>query len=573
MRRSLLSSVLLFRVFFAQFFASESVTSDIQLRSVIIWILAFLVTPGFMISLQLVTRYIFAAIRGPSAVEPLTATLGFMFIIYSALAAGLVAVFLWDGLMFSRRDAMVLGPLPVHGVALIVAKVCALGALLLATTTCANLFGTLLFPFVASSAKGLVGVAQHMVAHATATVAAGVFVFCVVVIVRGLVLFVPGAGLSAVLGATLQLAFLGGVFASVLVIPAAISAADPAAQVMGDGWLPTAWYLGLYESMRGHHTVGVDVMAGRALAATASAVALAILVSVAGFWRQMQLALGPDSNLGLRRLGRIRWFAHRIVGHESTAHAALDFFLLTLSRNRALHTIITMNAALAIPVVAAAIWRSGIDPAALARPRTIILWIPLVIAFWLVIGFRAAFFVPSELPAAWTFEANAPRTSYTYGDASRAAMLSLVLPPILAISLAITGMLLGWRFAVWHTVYVAAVCGLLIEIVLLTITHVPFTQAYEPGHAKLKSHWPLYLFAMYACAYWPVQLELRLLRHPSRMVAAIGFFVGLTIGLGIWRRRHHHWSLRPGELDEAEPTEASSIFTRSSRIVQSWPQR
>ena len=39
--------------FFARFFASESVTSDMQVRQTMIWVLAFLLTPGFILMVQL----------------------------------------------------------------------------------------------------------------------------------------------------------------------------------------------------------------------------------------------------------------------------------------------------------------------------------------------------------------------------------------------------------------------------------------------------------------------------------------------------------------------------------------
>jgi hypothetical protein len=39
----------LWRAFFAQFFTSESVTSDDQLRQTIIWVLAFVITPCLLL--------------------------------------------------------------------------------------------------------------------------------------------------------------------------------------------------------------------------------------------------------------------------------------------------------------------------------------------------------------------------------------------------------------------------------------------------------------------------------------------------------------------------------------------
>jgi len=199
----------LFRVFFAQFFTSESVASDIELRRSLIWVLAFLVTPGIMLSLQVVSRYAFAVHVQPSLVDTMTAALAIVFITYSGVATGLVAVFVWDALAFDRRDAMVLGPLPVRGTTVIAAKLGALGAFLLGTAIGTNALAAALFALVASGSKGFVAFGLHAVAQLTATVAAGVFIFSSLITIRGVLVFVRGLRLSAALGALMQLTFMG----------------------------------------------------------------------------------------------------------------------------------------------------------------------------------------------------------------------------------------------------------------------------------------------------------------------------------------------------------------------------
>lgn len=445
--------------------------SDIELRRSLIWVLAFLVTPGIMLSLQVVSRYAFAVHVQPSLVDTMTAALAIVFITYSGVATGLVAVFVWDALAFDRRDAMVLGPLPVRGTTVIAAKLGALGAFLLGTAIGTNALAAALFALVASGSKGFVAFGLHAVAQLTATVAAGVFIFSSLITIRGVLVFVRGLRLSAALGALMQLTFMGALFSSILLLPAALKTiAASAGDISHRAWLPTAWFLGLYETLRGRQTADFVALAARAMSATALAVAVAVAVSIAGYRRQQQLALAPPSHLGSDcRLGLGGRIARRLIGRDRVARAALDFFLITLARNRALRPMITMNAAVAIPVVAAALWGTGLDLSALARPRTIVFWIPLVAAFWVVIGIRASFFVPSEPSAAWTFDANEPPTSHAYRDAARAAILGLVLPSVLTVSAIVTTGLLGWRVAVWHTLFVAGVVAMLVEVVLLTI--------------------------------------------------------------------------------------------------------
>jgi 4-hydroxybenzoate polyprenyltransferase len=67
-----------------------------------------------------------------------------------------------------------------------------------------------------------------------------------------------------------------------------------------------------------------------------------------------------------------------------------------------------MTAAIGAAIVLASLTQKVRDLESLMQPRTIVLWIPLVLAYWSVLGLRAAFLVPSELPAAVTFACHGP---------------------------------------------------------------------------------------------------------------------------------------------------------------------
>src|SRR6266850_1086270 len=91
----------LFRTFFAQFFASESVTSDIQLRQTIIWVLAFLIAPCLLLAVEVFPTFAWVAIRALRFhdVELLDDTLEWveaLFITHSMVTTGLITVFVWD---------------------------------------------------------------------------------------------------------------------------------------------------------------------------------------------------------------------------------------------------------------------------------------------------------------------------------------------------------------------------------------------------------------------------------------------------------------------------------------------
>jgi len=100
-----------------------------------------------------------------------------------------------------------------------------------------------------------------------------------------------------------------------------------------------------------------------------------------------------------------------------------------------------------------------------------------------------------------------------------------------------------------HTLVVTAVLVLTVEWLSLTVKFIPYTRAYEPGHAKLKTRWPLYLMGMFLVAYLPVRLELMLLANGLsflRWCLRRGRYTRSEI---VAHRIGPTWSLEPVELE------------------------
>ena len=92
--------------------------------------MAFLLTPGYVLAIKTFAAFAFAAAQGPQFVEPLTRLFTTMFITFSTVSIGFIAAFAWDSLSFDRRDAMVLGPLPISRATVVGAKLSAMAAFL-----------------------------------------------------------------------------------------------------------------------------------------------------------------------------------------------------------------------------------------------------------------------------------------------------------------------------------------------------------------------------------------------------------------------------------------------------------
>src|SRR5262249_28285065 len=119
------------------------------------------------------------------------------------------------------------------------------------------------------------------------------------------------------------------------------------------GWLPTSWYVGLFEQLRGSDRAYFLAMGGRALVATPVALGAAVLVSIAGFARQMQHAVARSAEGDAVVTRALRSAARRLAGSNQQARAVADFAFMTIARNRGHHTSIAVATAIGVAVALA----------------------------------------------------------------------------------------------------------------------------------------------------------------------------------------------------------------------------
>ena len=130
------------------------------------------------------------------------------------ITTGLLTVFIWDTLVFDKRDAMVLGPLPLRGPTIVGAKLAALATFLVGAALAVNVdIGPAVRvgdrrsrrPHPSPPRRPLRGHDRRRVLH-----------LFLVVIVRGLLVLLSGAHSDSV-GAVLQFVFLSAVLCFMMV--------------------------------------------------------------------------------------------------------------------------------------------------------------------------------------------------------------------------------------------------------------------------------------------------------------------------------------------------------------------
>jgi hypothetical protein len=537
---------ILWRTFVEQFAANESATSDIQMRRAIIGVITFLVMPGLFLMMKTMSGYEMMVMvarhrNTPHLIEVFLAQMAVLFVSYSMISIGLLTVFIWDTLVFDKRDAMVLGPLPLRGSTIVGAKLAALATFLVGTALAVNVISGVSFGWVTGTLDGRI--LRHLAGHLSGTVGGAVFMFCTLVVVRGLLVLFVSAHAAATAGSLLQFVFLSAVLCFMMV-PTATGQVLP----------PISWFAALFEWIRGSRAPAVPGLAQSALIVLPIAVAGAIAVTFAGYWKQMRAALAPSARVASTARIRRR-LAMLITGRDRVARATSDFVLTTLARSRVQQAPIAIAAALGVAIISVAIVTREGGLAELRAPRTVVLWIPIVVGYWVVVGLRASFALPTELKASWAFRVHSQLPSVSYWSGVRAAMLAFAIGPALFVNALVVLPLLGWRIAAIHSLVVMVAIAITAVFASLLVEGVPFTRAYPPGHTKLKTRWQLYLLGMWAIAYLPVRWEMPVLNDPWGFAGLMAKGLAVLVVLEFaGRYRARKWTLPPeSEFDDADP--------------------
>src|SRR5688500_17901488 len=147
----------------------------------------------------------------------------------------------------------------------------------------------------------------------------------------------------------------------------------------------------------------------------------------------MRAALAPSARVGATARVRRR-IAGVIAGRDPIARGTADFILTTLARSRPQQVPVAIAASLGVAIISvAAATRPG-GFVELQTARTVVLWIPIVIGYWIVVGLRASFVVPTALPAAWLFRVHSTLPSASYWSGVRASMVAFAIGPALLVN-------------------------------------------------------------------------------------------------------------------------------------------
>jgi hypothetical protein len=242
--------------------------------------------------------------------------------------------------------------------------------------------------------------------------------------------------------------------------------------------LSPVWFLELCQSLRGVAGPRFAPLGKVAIVASAASLILAsgaYILSYRCCFTQSAESISNFSTVGgsIRRRepsGMTGLFLRRPF-----ERACFPFTLKTLFRSENHTLIVGAFTGIGIVLASQALFEAARSAGTGAIPPPALLSIPLIVSFFLLTGLRFSFDIPVVLRANWIFRLRTNPDASECVRLARKIMLTFLVPPLLMICLPAYGLLCGGRVGITHTVVVAVMSVLLIEVLLVRFRKIPFT--------------------------------------------------------------------------------------------------
>ena len=461
----------------------------------------------------------------------------YLFLALAMSITGIVTVLKWDKILPDQQDYLNLAPLPVKPHAILLANAAAIAFAVLVFAVDVNAVPAILFPLFVTAAgqSSVAGFLQFVAVHAACVLAASIFTFCAVFAVLGAISAVlPREAFRAAsswLRGVLLVSFLA-LLVSGVAGPSALLRrlhTDPHSPVP---FLPSLWFLGLYQSWQHRATPVLAGLAQSAAPYSLAVFALALFSYGLSYRRRFAATLEGGRRPSEQRVAAgLLWlldlFAAGAGGFVRAGHC---FTVRALLRNES-HRV---SVAVAVGIG----WLVGWQAGPLAAPFSA--------AYVLILGLRLAFEMPAGAAAAWIFRAVLDPREHETLPLARRVILSFLTPLVLLPALALAWWSSGFPAALLHSLYLLALGMCLVELQLAGYRKIPLTCP-TPGFRDRLPMLCLVQFlgfefftrAGFALEQWMLNAPWRLPLVPAAMLAA-----------WYWNRRRLDDAREAGELEE-----------------------
>ncbi len=523
----------LVNLFQARFFENDDVSPDGGFETNVYQVMGFLAAPGFFITYLFMPALLEMATKHQSpGTQSALRIFRLFFPAFSFAVVGFATFFEWDKLFPDRRDFLILGPFPIRLRTMFAAKIYTLAVFLLMLIGAINFFPNVFGPLLmlAIPAVHEAGYLRVVGSQVGSTAGASLFAFFSVAALQGVLINVTTPYVFRKISPWIQMAGMCLMILALLLYPVCAMLL-PAAMMTGARWVwlvPPVWFTGWYDLLLPPGNAFFLPLGWFALKALGAVVALFCASWALGFRRHYRRTLeAEDTEI---RTPRASLFDRLSGSPEQSAIFRFTGRMLARSATHRLFLACYWSVGLAIGLLTAVVVSGGHVGLSEDGLRSL----PLLIAFFVVSGFRAAFQFPAELSSNWLFRITEDRWAETSRRATRIRVLASGLIPALVLFLPFEMAHWGLVAGAYHAAFQLATGAVLVEILFWSFDKVPFTCSWFPGKVSLALLAGVYLYGFTEYGFRMADLERLIENHP---VYGFPFFAAAAVALVIFHRR------------------------------------
>jgi hypothetical protein len=533
-------------------------------------VLTLLALPGGFISILLFEKYgtLLQWMRGATNIDPFASAIPdeYFFITLSMAVTGAAAVWRWDAIFPDRRDYMNLVPLPITTRTIFFANLVAVLFLVGLIAVDVNAASSVLFPLVVGATQNaFFFFLQFAAVHTLAVVLASVFSFFAVFSILGLGMAVLPPRTFRKISPyvrTLVVIYLVTLLCTSFALP------DFLQKLRGSppAWtrlLPSCWFLGLCQSLRGRADPALSALARLALPGLGAVIVIAFGVYAAGYHRHFvriaEMTEGSSTGRSAKRSPLGAWL-DRWVLRTPFQKGCFRFVWKTLFRSESHRLVLAGIGGLGLVLASQALLSAfeNREPSGKVMVSADGLSIPLVLAFFIIVGLRIVFEIPVELRSNWIFRLMLDAEKHECEPLARKVILVSVLPWVLVISFPIYAYFGGWVVGCLHTVVIVTWSLLLTDAVLIRFRKLPFTCSFPlfQQHSILTLLGCVFGFLLFAVL--TPQFESWALLDPVRMAGIVPIVA--VVWYVVYRIRNNTMEIEKTLIFEEAPTRAIEVL-------------
>jgi len=304
-------------------------------------------------------------------------------------------------------------------------------------------------------------------------------------------------------------------------------------------FFPPLWFTDFYETFIGNTDLPFHGLYLYALLGAGLVAAAFFMTTGLSYGRYLK-KVGNTARQKRISSERIKLFLTSLFNHiflrNPVQRAVFHFYRKTIKTSMLHKMRLASFVAIGVGLIPFQVAVKDIVPKSLIGINKSILFIPLILSFFLLLGIRATMNIPVSLRANWIFRLTEWTTRKHYFSGMRKAVFFLQLLPLFVLIFVFYLFLWGGITAFYHSLYGLAVSGLVMEFLFLTSAKIPFTCSYLPGKERIQLYWLPYILLFLAYINLMSWIELQLLRVPLYffLFYAIVVFIILCIRMYQW---------------------------------------